>query len=826
MLVIRQWLRAWRGGELGLLCIALSLAIASVSGIAGFSERLQGAMAAQSQHFLAAERVLASARPVAGEWLQRADKLGLQRGEVAAFRSMVFAGDNMLLVSIRAVSSSYPLLGQLQFAERVFGESAVASQGPSRGSIWLDSRAFALLGIQLGDTVTLGEASFVVSRVLVNEPDRGSALNIYGPRALMHRDDLAATEVVQPGSVVDYRYLFNGDDAQLDVFQRWLEARLLPGQKWLSVEDSQPALAKALQRAEQYLLLAASLAVALAGAAIALAAQRYGQRNVDNVALMKTLGASRRYVLTYYMQQLFLVLVFAAVLGGGCGYVVQQLLLGSVAQLIAVDLPSASWRPLAVALASASVCLISFAMPPIVRLSRVSPLHVLRRQQGLNGGLVTAAASGLCGVALLMLWYSGDLKLTAALAAGFVVLLAGTAMLVLLCLRGLRALSVRLPGSGQRLAASSIYRRRYANAFQAASIALALMVLLSLVLLRELLLKDWQQQVADDTPNYFLINIAAAEVQPLANFLRDRGVEHAGLYPMVRGRLTHIDGRLLASIEELDTRNSGIDREVNLSWSADLPADNRLVAGRWLAEVATPGEVLAVSVEEDLAAKLGLGLGAHLQFNIGGRGLTAEVSSIRQLDWTSMRPNFYFLFPDNSLRDYASSYITSFYLADADKPLLAELLSRYPTISVIEIDAVLRQVQSVVTQLSSAIAVVLLLVLACALLISAANVLLSFDARRQENALLRTLGAGNRFLMWVLLSEFALLGALAGAVAAVGANFGLYWVQRWVLESAPLMYWSVLPISALLGAVLLVILAYWHSRRMLRSSAVTLLRGD
>ncbi len=826
MLVFRQWLRAWRGGELGLLCVALSLAIASVSGIAGFSERLQRGMAAQSQHFLAADRVLASARSVPAEWLGRADQLGLQRAEIAAFRSMLFAGDNMLLVSVRAVSSTYPLLGQLQVAKQIFTEGVAVSSSPVRGEIWLDSRAFALLGIQPGDNVELGELSLRASQVLVNEPDRSSALNVYGPRALMHRDDLAASEVIQPGSVVDYRYLFGGDEGSLDRYQGWLAQRLQAGQKWLSVKESQPALADALKRAEEYLLLAASLAVALAGAAIALAAQRYGQRNVDSVALMKTLGASRRYVLVYYLRQLLMVLALATVLGGSSGWLVQQVLLGSVAQLVDATLPPASWRPLAMAVASASLCLACFAMPPIVRLSRVSPLHVLRRQQAFSGGIVAAALSGLVGIALLMLWYSGDIKLSAALVAGCAVLLVGTAALVLVALYALRAISLRLPGSGQRLASSSIYRRRYANAFQAASIALALMVLLSLVLLRELLLKDWQQQVAEETPNHFLINIAADDVGSLEDFLSQQGVRHAGLYPMVRGRVTHIDGRLLADIDGLDIRNSGIDREVNLSWSALLPEDNQLLEGQWWDGASGASGKLLVSVEESVADKLSLRLGTQLQFSIGGRELAAEIASIRQLDWASMRPNFYFLFPENSLSDYAGSYITSFYLADGQRPLLVDLLSRYPTISLIEIDAVLRQIQSVVAQLSRAIAVVLLLVLACSLLISAANVLLSFDARRQENALLRTLGAGNRFLMWVLLCEFALLGALAGAVAAVGANLCLLLVQHWVLESPPLMYWSVLPLSALLGAALLLALAYWHSRRMLRSSALSLLRGD
>ena len=596
----------------------------------------------------------------------------------------------------------------------------------------------------------------------------------------------------------------------------------MPGQKWLTLDDNQPTLAGALTRAEEYLLLAASLALALAGAAIALAAQRYGQRNIDAVALMKTLGASRRYIMGYYLKQLVLVLVLASVLGGVAGTVVQQLLLMSLAEFVDTNLPAGSWRPLLMAVASAALCLLCFAMPPIARLSRVSPAHVLRRDEELGSGIRFATLSGALGLGLLMYWYSGDVSLVVSLMLGCGALLLVTALIVLLALTAIRHVSLRLRGGGQRLAVSSIYRRRYANAFQTASIALALMVLVSLVLLRELLLKDWQQQIAEDTPNYFLINIATDQVVLLETFLVEKGISHAGLYPMVRGRLIEINGMGLANIPGLDTKNTGVDRELNLSWSELLPLDNKLVAGKWWGG---GSESLLVSVEEALAQRLGITVGMDLRFNIGGRELAARVSSLRQLDWASMRPNFYFLFPGGGLRDYASSYITSFYLADAQRPLLVELLSRYPTISLIEIGAVLRQVQAVVTQLSRALGVVLALVIASALLISAANVLLSLQTRRQENALLRALGASNRFLSLILVGEYALLGALAGGVAGLGANLCLFFVQYWVLESDALFYWAAVPATAVSGALVLTILVFGSSRRMLRSSASTLLRG-
>lgn len=824
--MLKQWLRAWRGGELGLLCIALSLAVASVSGIAGFSERLQATMATQSRTFLAADHVLTSPRPIEPEWLDKARSEGLRTAQLVAFRTMVYASEEMLLVSMRAASSPYPLRGELRAAKQMFADGEGVEHGPLAGEVWLDSRAMATLGITLGQTVEVGEKALVATRVLVDEPDRSSALNIYGPRGLMNLEDLDATEVVQPGSVVDYRYLFAGDDAAFAAYRQTLGTSLLPGQKWLNIEDNQPALASALERAEEYLLLAASLTLALAGAAIALAAQRYGRRNIDAVALMKTLGASRRYILLHYLRQLLLVLLLASVLGGLVGVVVQYLLFASLNDLVsAATLPAGSLRPFWMAIVSAALCLLCFAMPPIVRLSRVSPVHVLRRDESLAGGVRLATAAGATGLGLLMYWYSGDLSLVVALMLGCSVLLVAAAGVVLMALTGIRRLSGRLPGSAQRLAVSSIYRRRYANAFQTGSIALALMVLVSLLLLRELLLKDWQQQIAEDTPNYFLINIADRDVEPLEAFLADRSIHHAGLYPMVRGRLVEIDNMPLQDIEGLETRNTGVDRELNLSWSTVLPEDNQLIAGQWWSQTAVPQQTNPVSVEQELAQRLNITVGTELRFNVGGRDLTATVASLRQLDWASMRPNFYFLFPEDALRSYAGSYITSFYLDDSQRPLLVDLLGRYPTVSLIEIGAVLKQVQGVVAQLSRALAVVLLLVLVSALLISAANVMLSFQTRKQENALLRTLGARNRFLFAVVIGEFALLGALAGAVAGLGANFCLFFIQRWVMQSEVLLYWAAIPLASVAGAGILALLVLTSSRKMLRSSATALLRG-
>lgn len=825
LLALRNVRRGWRGGELALLALSLVLAVAIVSGIAGFSQRLQSAMAEQSQHFLAAQRVLKSPRPVPDAWLSTAAQFGLVQAELVSFRSMVMAGDSMQLAAIKAASSAYPLLGELETSERIFSPGQAAAKGPGPGEIWLDSRLFALLDIQPGDHIAVGEVTLVASRVLVSQPDQGAVNNLFAPGALMNLADLAASEVVQPGSRVSYRYLFNGDDTNLDAFREALAGQLQAGHQWLDLADGQPALATTLARAETYLLLAASLGVALAGVAVALAARRYGERHLDQVAVMKVMGASRRYILQLFSLELVLVALAATVIGGALGFAVQHSLVSALASLVPSSLPDTDGRPLLVGGLTALLCTGVFALPPIWRLSRVSPMRMLRRDPDAGGNHnLLAGAVGLLGVAGMMWWYSGDPLLAGALLGGSLSLILLAAVAVLQVLALAKRLAREGTNSRLRLVLAAVYRRRHANAFQVACFALALMALATLALLRESLVDDWQVQLQEGAPNHFLINIQRAELAPLQAFFDRHHISHAGLYPMVRGRLSHIGGRTLAEIPEVDASEGNIDREMNLSWADQLPGGNVLVAGRWWADEDRNAQMLPVSVEQDLAEQLHLDLGSALTFDLGGQQLPARVTSIRQLDWASMRPNFYFIFPPESLGDYAGSYITSFYLDGQRKVLLSELLRAFPTFTLIEIDTVLAQMKVMVAQLSAAVAVILVMVLLCALLVTIANVQSSLDSRLRENALLRTLGAGSGLIRSSLLAEFLVMGALAGLLAALGANLILFAVQKWGLEMAPQWHGSGMLLAPLAGGLSFALIGWLGCRRVINRSPLPVLR--
>ena len=507
------------------------------------------------------------------------------------------------------------------------------------------------------------------------------------------------------------------------------------------------------------------------------------------------------------------------------GFALQEILFSSLQGLIDIDIPAPSWRPFMVGAITAVVSAGVFAMPPLWRLSKVAPLRVLRRDLTDNSdALLSSGLIGLFGVGLLMWWYSEDIQLSAALlvASLSLGLLAAAVVLGLISLAR-RTTASRSQGA-LRLALAAIYRRRFANAFQVASFALALMALTTLGVLRSTLLADWQMQLSEGAPNHFLINIQPNEIAPLKAFFADHQILDAGLYPMVRGRLTHINDKQLKDIEGIDAERGNVNREINLSWAKDLPEDNRLEAGTWWPEASIAGvDNIAVSVEEELAEQLHLEIGSVLSFNIGGQTLQAEVSSIRSLDWSSMRPNFYFMFPPDSLEKYAGSYITSFYLAEVDKPLLTDLLRAFPTVTLIEIDAVIKQMNTVVAQVSAAIGLVLLLVVVCALLVSVANVQASLDSRLHENAILRTLGASRKLIASGLLLEFSAVGLLAGLLAALGSNIALYGVQRWVLDMDAVWHGEVFLLVPLLGAVTMAATGWFYCRTVLSTPPLRVL---
>ena len=823
MIVWRMLLRDWRGGELGVLLAALVIAVAIVSGISAFTTRLQGSLEQESHRFLAADLVVRSSRAAPDEWVDEALDRNLDWARSLTFPSMVFAGEEeAYLASVKAVSSAYPLRGTLLMSDEPFGDPREAPSGPMPGQVWLDSRLFPLLDVAIGGTVSIGDADFSVTGAVRSEPDQAQSFLGFGPRVLMHTDDIPATNVVQPGSRVEYRLLVAGEPEHVSEFRDWVDPRLESGFRLIDVNDSQQGIGRALDRAESFLLLAGSLGVVLAGVAIALAARRFSERHYDYVAIMKSLGADSRRINRIYASSLLLIGTSATAVGSGLGWAMQYSFFELFADALPVEPGPAGWRPYYIGAATALVCLLSFAWPPLGRLGGASPLKVLRRD--LPNETRRSALDNLIGlsaVLLLMLWYSGDVQLTLAVLAGLAASASLAAGAAFLMLRGGRLAGMRA-GSIWRLALASLQRRGGANTLQVVIFSLAIMLLLILVLVRTSLIEEWQMQLPEGTPNHFLLNIAPHEVNAVRETLDKKAVLSEPLYPMIRGRLTHINDEALGKgHEHEDDEDHRHERETNLTWSADIPPDNELLDGEWWDPDTT--EAL-VSIEEGIAQRMRLRVGDRVRYLIGSEPLDVTVASIRRLDWESMQPNFFMVFPPAVLQGYPATFMTAFHLDRGDKAFLNDFIRAFPTVTTIEMDVVIEQVRGIIQQVSAAIELVLAVILAAGGLVLIAGVQASVDSRLYEGAILRALGARRGLIMGSLVIEFAALGLFAGLLATIAAEISVFILQTEALEmdySAHPMLWSLGPLVAI---VLIGALGVWNTRKVVSSPPLLVLR--
>jgi putative ABC transport system permease protein len=819
--------RDWRSGELTVLIIALVLAVTVVVGISAFTSRLQGALEQESHRFLAADLVVASGRDLPASWREEAQALNLNWAQTLQFPSMLFAGEEyMALASVKAVSAAYPLRGALQFSAEPFAAGHEVDDGPEPGTVWLDSRLFALLQVATGDRVGIGEAEFTVAGSIRAEPDQATAFSPYGPRVLMHIDDIPATKVVQPGSRVQYRQLFAGEAQRVAQWRNALEPQLTEGQRLVDVADGQQGIGGALTRAEQFLLLAGSLAVVLAAVAIALAARRFSERHIDVVAILKSLGATTATVSGLYGRALAALGLVAALIGCLLGWAVQALFFSFIAEQLPVAPGPAGSKPFVTGAATALVCLLCFAWPPLQRLANSSPLRVLRRDlPSESRRSAVDFALGLAAITGLMWWYSRDLALTLAVLSGLALSLACGLILAFTLLRGGRAVGMRA-GSIWRLALAGLQRRGGANAMQVVVFGMAFMLLLVMLLVRTSLLEQWQNQLPAGAPNHFLLNVAPAEVDDIEHLLAERELLSDGLYPMVRGRVMAINDELLPA-DDVDEDGDGEEdherhqRESNLTWADALPAGNELLAGRWW----TPGEDLhQVSVESGYAEHMELALGDKLSLLIGSQPLEATVTSIRELDWQSLQPNFFLVFPPGLLEQYPATFMTSFHLPAQDKLFLNEFVRRFPTVTVIEMDAVVDQVQRIVAQVSAAIELVLLIILATGALVLVAGVQASVDARMHESAILRALGARRGLLLGALAIEFAAMGLFAGVLAVLAAELTVYLLQVYVIDMAYQATPWLWPLGVLAAVVLITVLGVLACRKVVSTPPLRVLR--
>ena len=816
----RLFWRELRRGELWVIAFALFLAVASVVSLSGITDGVRSALLQRSAQFNAADIVLRSSVPLEHDVVQKSAQYQLTSATMLQFDSMLFANDLMQLATIKAVDDAYPLRGSLQLKA-----SDSIQQGPdvalSPGKLFLEARLFDLLNVKVGDSLELGMTQLQVGGVIVNEPD--APLNVFGgaPRVLMHLSDVAATQIVQPGSRIAYRYLFAGDTSQLQQFEAAIEQDLTVHQRWQR-RDSESALGSALDRAERFLLLAGLLGIVLAACAAAVAASRYAQRHTKAVAIIKALGATTRQIRWVYGSHLLLVVSFSLLLGVVAG----QLAIGAVqfgiTHYFADYQPAFSGRPVWLGALTGIVCALLFAARPMWRLAGTAAIDVLK--QPTQDGKVDKLqlVTGAIAIWFLMWLFSGELVLSIGLfllCAVFAALLMALAALLVKIAKPVAAGQ----SSARKLALANLRRRLWANSFQLITFSLAIFLTLLLYFLRAELISQWQRQIPPGAPNHFLVNITEAQRTELNRFSTEHGITLGDYYPVVRGRLVTINDETLqqdASKEPRSEQRVGVGRELNLTWLQQIPANNQVAAGSWF----TADARAQVSVEAELAKRLQIALGDELAFSIGGQPVTATVSSIRKVDWNSMQPNFYMILSPDLLAAFPATYINAFHLSSDNKLLLNKLARLMPTVSVISVDTIITQIQGIIDQVTIALSFILLIISIAAALVLIAQVQATIEQREQELAILRTLGARYRFLRNAVLLEFALLGAMAGLFATVLAEVMLIIVQQRAFNLPFSFHYTLWWLGPVAGVVFVTLLGWWQINRLLRTPGAVLMR--
>ncbi len=768
-LALRMLTRDWRAGELRVLALAILLAVGGVSSVAFFADRVRQALTREAHQVLGADVLLIADHPWTPEIRDEIAKQGLARAESMSFVSMTRAGEEALLSSVKAVTPGYPLRGRLRIAPALNTADVDTDAVPERGTVWLDERLTAALKVRAGDTIELGRARFRVAAVLTLEPDRGVSFMNFAPRLMMRMDDLPATGLVQPGSRIGYQLLAAGERERIRQFEQWATPRLGRGERMESLENARPEVRAGLDRAQNFLGLTAMLAAVLSAVAIALGTRRYTERHLDGYAVMRCLGAAQSQLFALFAWEFLLLALAASVAGCVLGFLVQNLVAWWLAALIPGSLPQPGPAPLLQGAAMGFVLLLGFALPPLLQLKDVPALRVIRRDVGPpRQSALALYALSLAAVFVLLWWQAGDLKLGSYVFGGF------TAAFVLFAAIGYGALRLigRFGRTGSitwRYGLANLLRRPRSNAVQIVALAVGLTAILLLTLIRSDLLDSWRKRLPPDAPDRFLVNIQPEQRQALAEFFDRNGVKQPQTFPMVRARLVAINGKPVGAADYTDERaKRQIEREFNLTYLPEMPADNKVTEGAWF----TPADLAggALSVESWIAERMGIRQGDRLEFMSAERKFSAPVTSLRKLDWDSMRPNFFFIATPKLLEDFPASYVTSFHAPPGDAQLTLRLSQAFPNITVIDVSAILRQVQIIMDQLIGAVQIVFLFALAAGVLVLYAALLATQDERTHEAAVMRALGASRAQVLAAQRAEFAVLGAIAGLLGSFGAT--------------------------------------------------------
>jgi putative ABC transport system permease protein len=829
----RQTQRDFRAGELRLLAFAVVLAVAALTAVGFFADRLNSGLARDARALLGGDAIVGSDKPAPPELAAKARELGLKVASSTAFPSMARApeeqGGASRLVAVKAVTPGYPLRGKLIVKDAPDAATQVADGVPEPGTVWVDAALLDALQLQVGSPLLLGDATLRISRIIVIEPDRGAGFMSFAPRVMLNDADLVATALVQPASRINHRLAVaapGSSDAAVREFVRWAEQHIesvpLRGVRLESLESGRPEMRQTLDRAEKFLNLVALLSALLAAVAVGIASRDFAQRHLDDCAMLRVLGLSQRRIAGAYALEFGFVGGLASLAGVALGFIVHYVFVWLLAGLVQASLPLPGLMPAVLGVGVGLTLLLGFGLPPVLQLARVPPLRVIRRDLGaLKASSLGVLLAGTGGFAALLMAVSSDAKLGAIAVGGFA---GAIAVFALLSYAAVRLLQRVVPESRAPrwlvLATRQIAARPAFAVLQVSSLAVGLLALVLLVLLRTDLISSWRQATPPDAPNRFVINLQPDQAEAFRQTLQDAGVKNYDWYPMIRGRLVAINGREVSGTQFGDERAQRLaEREFNLSHGAAMPAHNTLSGGRWTAD-----EADGLSVEEGLAETLGLKLGDNLRFDIAGQPREGRITSLRKVDWGSMRVNFFVLFPTSTMDGVPVSYISAFRAPDT--PGFDNRLSRdFPNITNVDVSATIGQVQRVLDQVIRAVEFLFGFTLVAGLVVLFAAITATRETRAREFAIMRAMGASGRLLGQVQRGELIGVGALAGALASVAAMAVGWLLARYAFE----FVWNPSPwvplVGAVAGALLALAAGWWGLREVLRRPVMTSLRA-
>lgn len=789
-LSLKLFWRELRSGQLSIMFFALVLAVATVSSISLFTDRLEKALLSETQEFLGGDLKFESSDLIDDDAYEEINQLRIKSTEMVLFASMLASGENLQLASIKAVDQKYPLVGGLELKSGSSKE--YVKKPPNRGYVWLDQRLMEILDLKIGELVSIGDADFIVSHTIISEPDRATNSFAFAPKAIINTEDLQATNIVQPGSRVRFSTVYLGTEEKILTLKNILQRIKQPGDDIREAQDSNDSLGKAIERSGNFFLLGGLLAVLMAAFTVGISSQRFSRRHVEYVAILKTLG-TKSWEIKFLYSLIFLELgIFAIFFGLTLGWFMQEAFTGILKQYFPTNLPSPGFGPLVVSSLTVLICLMGFVYPNLIKLVNISPLNILRREdkQNLNSSYLMFILA-LTAMFLLVFLYTKTLLLSSIVFFSILGVFTIGYGLILVSFQSKtkKGLGANNPFS---LAWSELHRRKYTNSLQVLAFTMAIGLSLIAFSARTDLMSTWETTLPEDSPNNFLINISKTDLNPISIFLKNNGIEESPFYPITNTVILKLP-------KDGETISKPIDRNFNASWSNKLPENNKIISGEWFKGNSGDG----LSISNSIALRYQLNIGDPVKVFFSNNEVNTYIQSIREVNWDSFSPNFFVIGSPSIFKDSPATYITSLHVPREKEKVISKFMSEFKTVSVLSINAIIDQVNSIIEQVSKALEVILGLTIFSAIFLTIATIQDGFNLRLHQSAVLRTFGASTSLLQKSTALEFALLGLLAGLLGALLAQLGIFFLETQVFDLEAVFHANIWLIGPAVGAILI-----------------------